>query len=192
MDIDLKALGAAAGAIALLRLLAKDVVDIFRFSRRRPRLKLLFAVDTDVREFKLREGQVRKFGNLRVINRGRGVGQRCVATAQLLGTQSSRKFSLHWAGEPHSTDGGTVCPVEIGSEEKRLDLVFTDQDQKVTGCWLAIPEALTGKLESGDAHLEPGEYRVEVNVSCDRGAGDTMCLLVTSPEHWRRLDVRQD
>jgi hypothetical protein len=79
--------------------------------------------------------------------------------------------------------------VDIGPETRRLDVVFTDKNQIIHGSWLAIPFALSGRIDRNQAYLPPGKYKVEIEISCENGRRESKKLLITSPEQWQELEV---
>jgi hypothetical protein len=54
-----------------------------------------------------------------------------------------KSYNLHWADVDYSMKPTEAQPVDLGSDEQRLDVVFTDKGIDKSGCWVAIPIALT-------------------------------------------------
>jgi len=124
---------------------------------------------------------------------------RCVAILKILSkpqnaTNLEPEYSLHWAGVDYTLQTTGAEPVDIGPEPRRLDVAFTQAGQPMSGCWIAMPIALSGILLMNQAYLPPGEYKVEIQARCQNGKGDKGKFTITSPQtrDWDMLDMNQD
>ncbi len=190
-------IGGLAGFASFIWLLIKDLAPYFR----QPRLKITFSRELDLRTFTFLDMNfVRKFANLHIRNKRRMTATRCVAILRILRKPENAiniepEYSLHWAGVDYTLQTTGAEPVDIGPEPRRLDVVFTHQGQNYSGCWIAIPIALSGILTMNQAYLPPGEYKVEIQVRCENGKGDKAKFTITSPASpatWEMLDMNQD
>lgn len=99
-------------------------------------------------------------------------------------------YKLHWADIPYSLTSNLSEPVTIYKHtEIKLDVAFTQKDVNIPGCWLAIPFALSLPELSSPGHLPPGEYEIEVTVTCSTGKGQRKRYRLTSPQNWDGLDM---
>jgi hypothetical protein len=197
MKVDLELIfkiGSLAGLASLIYLLIKDLAKYFRQSR----LKITFSRDLDLRTFTFPDRNwVRKFATLHIRNTRRMTATRCVAVLRILRKPENAlnlepEYSIHWAGVGYTLQTTGAEPVDIGSEPRRLDVVFTQEGQNLMGCWIAMPIALSGMLVMNQAYLPPGEYNIEIQVRCKNGKGDKAKFKITSPEIWAMLDMHQD
>ena len=138
-------------------------------------------------------GQRRKFFTLEVTNTGKRTATRCVATLVIDQCPdgvnlTNSKFALHWAGIDYSIATTGAQPVDIGSEDRRLDVAFTVEGQQHVGCWIALPVALVLPIPN-QAFLPPGRYEGNLSVSCENGTGQTIRVRVYSPNNWTDLDA---
>lgn len=71
-------------------------------------------------------------------------------------------------------------------------MVFSQDNQQIPGCWIAIPFALS-EAQPGwnQAYLPPGEYEVEIAISLDNGKGDRRKYKITSPSGWLDLSMTE-
>lgn len=193
--MDWKEIGSVAGILSFIWLLTKDSTKLVRYFFRKPRLKIYFDAGRDQRVYTFPDGTVRKFVTLHVRNKnGAETARRCVPILKVLtmpcaGGALEREYSLHWANVPYSARTTGAEPVDIGTEEIRLDVVFTDQRQSLPGCWVSMPIALSGNLIRNQAHFVPGEYEVEIKVTCENGAGDRKKFRIASPSIWDHLEM---
>jgi len=135
----------------------------------------------------------RKFFNLLIEKGGKSTASRCEANVSILKypanvTHLAGKYSVHWGDTPYSGQTTGASPVDIGSSPHRLDVVFTDKNNP-TGCWLAIPLALLNPAIAQQVYLPPGQYKIQINISCENGGGITKNFEVKSPQIWSDLDV---
>lgn len=177
------------------RVFGKDILDYLN----QPRLKIE-KIDKS-RDLKIFPaigpyGYERKFANLHIKNIGQKTAKRCIATFKILervpGVQcidTKILTVLHWADGDISEITSKSEPVEIGPEGRRLDIAFTDRDQHFEGCWVAIPFTLSGNIQMNYAYMPPGEYKIQIEVSCENGKGDKMVLKLTSPQKWQDIDM---
>lgn len=183
-------IGGLAGLVSLIWLLIKDLI---RFHQR-PKLQVTFKKDRDLNTFFFEDTKwLRKFANLHIKNNGRDTAKRCVAILRILkkpqgATNIEDEYALHWAGVSYTLQTTGAEPVDIGPEPRRLDVVFTHKGQKINGCWIAMPLALSGSLRRNQAYLIPGEYEVEIEVRCENGKGDKAKFKIISPRKWENLD----
>ena len=192
MEVDinwLAILGFAFGLAAVLRWIWHDITNFIN----KPRLAISHgpfainwqSIDTD---------ETRRFVHFEVSSK-KGIARRCQAKARILKHPESQiilqeEFPLHWADTPYSTVSTEATPVDIGTEAKRLDIAFT-VSQNTGQTWLAMPLALAAPGKVPQASLSPGEYTLEVIVSCENGQGDTRMISLTSPEKWDELQAGQ-
>lgn len=190
-DILLK-IGGLAGLASFIFLLIKEFIKIYQ----KPKLQITFKKDRDLKKAEfLDTGWIRKFANLHIKNSGKSTAKRCVAILRFLKKPQDAKnieyeyeYTLHWGGVGYNAGTTSAEPVDIGPESRRLDVVFTDKDQRINGCWIAIPFALSKTLGINQAYLLPGEYEVEIEVKCENGKGDKAKFKITSPNNWEYLN----
>ena len=186
-------IGSLAGLSSFLWLLIKDIIAFFE----KPRLRLSFDRKRDLRQFQYSDTRwVRKVATLHVQNRRNQTAKRCVATLQIINKTKQTehledKYALHWAGVDYSSLTTGAQPIDLGPELVRLDVAFTQQGMNAGGCWIAVPFTLSGNLNNNQAYLPPGEYNVEIAVSCENGKGDEAEFKIISPAAWDSLDMIQ-
>jgi len=178
------------------------VVGDFRTWRKKPRLTIEFAVPEDLRVWDLHgSDRQQKVATVHVRNAGRATAQRCVAVLKPISvppgvTLEERDFVLHWADTDYTAHTNVAEPVDIGSERRRLDMVFSiDKKEQfsllpVFGAWVAIPLALSNPTAASQAYLPPGEYRFRLTVECENGKGASKDFLICSPTSWTDLTAR--
>jgi len=183
-------IGGLAGLASFIWLLIKDLVRFYQ----KPNLQITFRKDRDLRTFFFEDTKwTRKFANLHIRNNGKDTAKRCVAILRILkkpqdATNIEDEYALHWAGVSYSFQTTGAEPVDVGPEPRRLDVVFTDQGQNMSGCWVAMPFALSGSLRKNQAYFPPGEYEAEIEVKCENGKGDKSKFKIVSPNNWENLD----
>ena len=191
MEIIFK-VGGLAGLASFVWLLIKDLIKFCR----KPKLEITFERDRDLRTFQFQDnsGWVRKCATLHVRNKGNQTAKRCVANLRITRRPTETvniedQYALHWADIDYSARTSGAQPIDLGSELIRLDVVFTQQSQGLSGCWVAIPFALCGNLGRNQAYLPPGEYEVEIEVNCENGKGHGAKFNIVSPAAWDGLDM---
>ena len=128
-----------------------------------------------------------------ITNDGKRLASRCIAIARVLEHPPGivfrdREVPLHWAGTPWGGVDTGAQPVDIGRERRRLDIVFSRQGYG-HGAWLATPAAL-GSGGMPQVRLPPGDYVIEIELTCDGGDGARVKYHVTIKEEWDELDAR--
>ncbi len=188
------------GSSVAFVLVVKDVWGYIR----QPALSITFDRNRDLRHYtnSMPPAWTRRVGTLHIKKRGRGTAKRCVAIMKIMRqphgiTHTEDEYAIHWADVDYSASTDAEHPIEIGIHRRRLDVVFTEHNQNMTGSWVAVPFTLSGHLQYNQAYLPPGEYEVEVEVMCENGKGDVARLLIVSPTQWdllhiERLDVLPD
>ena len=173
-------------------LLIKDLIALYK----KPRLELTFEKPRDLRTFQFQDtGWIRKFATLHVRNKRNQTAKRCVANLKITRrpTQSANaedQYALHWAGIDYTALTSGAQPIDLGPELIRLDVLFTQQNQGLVGCWIAVPFALCGSLTNNQAYLPPGEYEAEIEVRCENGKGHRANFRIISPTAWDGLDMQ--
>lgn len=178
----------------------KDIIikHIIAFLRQ-PKLKILpFDPDKDLRTWNyLNTKWERKVATLHIKNEKDQRAKDCVAILKILSrppnvTHLETQYYLHWADVNYSIRTNAPQPVDILKGQRRLDVVFSQKDQQIPGCWIAIPVALSqAQPKQNQAYLPPGEYQVEVIISCEYGKGDKRKYKIISPEDWQSLNMNQ-
>lgn len=191
MEIIFK-VGGLAGLASFVWLLIKDISNFCK----KPKLELTFEKTRDLRTFQFRDtGWVRKFATLHVQNIRNETAKRCVANLKIIrrpsqATNLEDQYALHWADVDYTARTTGAQPIDLGSELIRLDVLFTQQDQNTGGCWVAVPFALSGSLTNNQAYLPPGEYEVQIEITCENGKGDKAKFKILSPTAWDGLDMQ--
>ena len=195
MEVDIgwfAVLGFAFGLAAFLRWIFHDITGFTG----RPRLTLSHgpfvinwqSIDTD---------ETRRFVHFEATSK-KGIARHCIAKARIVRRPDNvnnmavpqEEFPLHWADTPYSTVSTEAEAVDVRTETRRLDIVFTTS--RFSGqSWLATPLALAAPGKVPQATLPPGEYILEVIVSCENGKGDTGLIKLTSPEDWQELEAEK-
>lgn len=173
-------------------LLIKDLIAFYK----KPRLELSFEKPRDLRTFRFRDtGWVRKFATLHVRNTRSQTAKRCVANLKITrrsaqSTNIEDQYALHWADVDYTARTTGAQPIDLGPELIRLDVLFTQQGQGLSGCWIAVPFALSGSLDNNQAYLSPGDYDAEIEVRCENGKGQKAKFRIISPTAWDDLDMQ--
>jgi hypothetical protein len=185
--------GSLSGMVSLIIWVATRLYGWFK----RPSLKMEFERSRDLQIYQTfyapNKAFIRKFFNLHVRNLGKYTAKRCVAIAEVLSSPPNAVHlrgghAIHWADVPYSGRTTGAEPVDIGSEIRRLDVVFTDKDNS-GGAWLSIPFALSMPNAANQAYLPAGDYELKVSVSCENGRGETKKFKITSPQNWTDLEA---
>jgi len=194
MAIDWVIVGSASGGASLIVWLIRGVIKLLS----RPKLKIDFDKSRDLVVWGtyhngMSKKWTRKFVNLQIEKAGKDTAMRCEAVVAVVDcpsnvTHLTGKYPVHWADTPYSgrTTGGH--PVDIGSSPQRLDVVFSDKDNPY-GTWLAVPFALLSPDKANQFFLPPGDYTINVEVSCSNGGNDSKRFRLISPRNWTDLDV---
>ncbi len=186
-------IGSLSGMLSLIIWVVTRIYGWFK----RPILKIEFDKSRDLQIYQIYYGSnktlIRKFFNLHIRNASKYTAKRCVATAEVLSFPTNIAYlkgqhAIHWADVPYSGRTTGAEPVDIGSEIRRLDVVFTDHNNQ-GGAWLSIPMALSMPVVTHQAYLPVGNYELKVTVSCENGRGDRRKFRVTSPQVWTDLDA---
>ncbi len=190
MEVDinwLATLGFALGLAAVLRWIYHDIVSYTSKPRlvisRGPFTMNWQSIDTE---------EIRRFVHLEVKSK-KDVARYCLAYATILKhppevTILQKKLPLHWADTPYSPVSTEMEPVDIRTEARRLDIAFTVSHHNGLS-WLAMPLALAAVGKVPQATLPPGEYTLEITVSCENGQGDTKVIKLISPTDWEGLQA---
>ncbi|MFC1913842.1 hypothetical protein ACFLXF_01020 [Chloroflexota bacterium] len=182
-------LGFAFGLAAFLRWIFHDIAGYIN----KPKLVIShgpFAVDWQ----SIDTEETRRFVHLEVTSHRGKVARNCVAKARVMRyppdvTIWNEEFSLHWADTPYSTVSTEAEPVDIRAEVKRLDVAFTTS-QSSGQTWLATPLALAVPQKSPQFALPPGEYILQVAISCENGRGDAKTFKLISSHNWQDLQAQ--
>lgn len=183
-------LGAVSGVLASLGW----VVQYIRNSIIKPRLVISEGPYVANWHF-LGTTQVWQFVNFEVMSKRGRTAYRCVARAKVIEhpnhvTHLNKEYALHWADVPYSTRSTGAEPIDIGSVQHRLDVVFRVLQHK-GGSYFTMPIALSSPGSVPQAKLPPGEYVLEVKVSCENGRGDTKTIKVISPNSGQDLQAEE-
>jgi len=177
------------GSMAGLYLLIKDMIHIYN----RPKLIITFDKERDLRIWNFKDTKwIRKFANLHIKNIGKYTATRCVAIMKVLKKPNNAiniqdEYSLHWADLEYTLATASEQTTDIGRHQRRLDVVFTQREQSIEGAWVSMGLALSGDLDRNQAYFPPGEYEVEIEVTCESGSGDRKMFRITSPNQWEDL-----
>ena len=188
-DIVIK-VGSLSGMLSLIIL---GVSRVYRWFKR-PKLSIEFDKSQNLRTYSFVDTPWRrKVFTLHIGNSGKYIAKRCIGMVNVITSPAGishpkGKFPLHWGDIDYSARATEAQPVDIGSEGRQLDVVFSDRDNPKGG-WLAVPLALSAPKKAQQFHLPPGEYRLEVTVLCENGKVDTKQFKITSPQDWIGLDV---
>lgn len=187
--------GVIAGLYSLTRLTLRDIQDF----KSKPRLKIEFDHESPAylgHAHFLDSNWKRKFACLAVSNVGSKLAHRCTAMAKIIEAPGNEiclglEFPLHWADLDWGLHGNGDIAVDVGPEKYRLDVAFTLKELSQKGCWLAAPVALRAPGHVNQAYLPPGNYKLEIKVSCNNGKGARKVFHLVSPESWEKLDMEQ-
>ncbi len=180
-----------AGGVAGMVALAAQGVRFARDYRRRPRLQIE-PIDParDLQQWMVTNLQrTQRVFTLQISNTGKRTAMRCVATLTITRTPTNlrqSRFVLHWADLPYSHHSSTAPAVDIGSEGRRLDVAFTIDGQRHSGCWVAIPMALAAPIPN-QALLQPGEYEATVAITSDTADPVSVRIRLIAPTVWADL-----
>lgn len=183
--------GTVIGLVSFTWQVVRELIDW----RRRPRLTInKFDKARDIRVFRFPRGFRRKFVTLHVTNSGRMLATRAVATLEILQypdefVSNERSFALHWAGVKYRRLTSGAEPVDIGSEGRRLDIAFTEDENSIAaGSWVAFPLSLSDPRKH-QGYLPPGEYLLRIRVSFAGGKASEYDLRLFSPAGWLGIDA---
>ena len=95
-------IGSLAGLLSFIWLFVKDLIKFLR----KPKLKITLEKSRDLRTWRFPNGVIRKFATLHIVNKGKEVAKRCVATLEIIEkphslTHLENRYSLHWADTPY-------------------------------------------------------------------------------------------
>lgn len=118
-------------------------------------------------------GIIRKFSCLFVRNEGKILARRCIATLKVLeksteGKNLDSEHTLHWADVDYSLKTNEPEPIDIGSEPRRLDVVFTPKHKlKIEEGYFRLP------VDVSPTPPPPSEQpNISGNLIPSSGAGD--------------------
>jgi len=185
-----KEVGSLAGLISLIFLLIKGGINFIR----QPKLKL---VSKNVGPYLITDkGWNRQCATLYVENKGKRTARDSLPILEIVKKSQQfnhfkEQYKLHWADVPYSNRTDEAEPIDIRSgEQRRLDVVFTQEDQEDKGCWISTAYALNQEQPSKNQfYLPPGVYKVKVTVNCESGGGDEGEYKITSPKDWNELKI---
>jgi len=184
-------IGASAGLLGLLYVILKDSVRQVQ----KPKLKINYRPDKTVNIWtEENQAWMRNVATLDVSVAGKDTAYRCIAKMDIHSSPEFYKssepyYTLHWAEVDYRKGSTKNLPDELGPEGRRLDVVFTDSQQNIPGCWISIPLALRGSLDNNQAYLPPGKYVVEISIASQNGKGDTKRYKILSPMKWQYLQM---
>ena len=182
-------------SVSLIGSILGKLIDPVRTCLRRPRLEFLpFDAARDLKTWSL-VGPIRrqqKVFTIEVRNRKRDIARRCVALLEV-GTPSTTPrdgplYVLHWADGDYAFRTTGAEPIDIGPEDRRLDVVFTFSEQPREGCWIATPAALVSPLATND-YLPPGQYDLSIEVKSENARSAKAIFRLTVPRRWDELGV---
>jgi len=188
MEVDINwfaILGFAFGLAAVLRWIYQDIAGYAS----KPRLVIShgpFAINWQ----SIDTEETRRYIHFEVTSK-KGIARHCLAQVTILDhppevTILQRELPLHWADTPYGAMNTETEPVDIRTEAKRLDIAFSSSNH--TGMsWLATPLALASPNKVPQATIPPGEYTLEITVSCENGRGDTKIIKLISLPDWQEL-----
>ncbi|MDI6859049.1 MAG: hypothetical protein QMC85_00985 [Methanocellales archaeon] len=133
--MDWSTIGILLGTIAFIRGIIRDI----KRWKERPKLRVEFnpKLPSDLGYYRYVDlGIIRKFGCVRVRNIGKSLALRCVATLEILKIPGNTnnldpEHTLHWADINYSFKTTEPEPIDIGSEPRRLDVVFSQPKYKI-------------------------------------------------------------
>ncbi len=180
-------LGFAFGLAAVIRWIYQDITTYTS----RPRLIIShgpFAINWQ----SIDTEETRRFVHFEVKSQTQ-LARHCLAKARIIEhppevTILQKELPLHWADTPYSTISTEMEPVEIGTEPRRLDIAFTVSNHNSLA-WVAMPLALATPGKVPQATLPPGEYTLDIIISCENGKGDTRRIKLVSPHDWEELQA---
>ena len=137
----------------------------------------------------------RKFITVKIENKRMETAERCTArlTFTKLPPKAShlkKEYNLRWIGSNQSFHGDDTGSIPITKGLRRLELVFSDSDEVLAGCWIACAGAFsdTGKDQ---VFLPAGTYHAVLRVTCGNGKGDERKYRIESPKNWEDLHVEE-
>lgn len=213
-------IGCIIGGLAGLAAFLWNICTSIKRYLDRPKLKIVLDPQWKSRPVKYVDtGIIRKVSELVVRNEG-NIARRCIATLKVVEKSTEaenldNEHNLHWVDVDYSLKTNEPETIDIGSEPRRFDVVFTPKhefkiEEKVPvnvaptppppkilgtteaqseGSWIATPIALSAPNEANPAYLPLGNYKVEISVKCENGDGDTKIFTIKSPENWNELDI---
>lgn len=186
-------IGSLAGLLSFIWLFSKDIIQFLT----KPKLKILELDEKrDIRIFKYDDsGWIRKFGNCYVYSK-RKMSRRCIAKLTFYEFPENvkhleRSYNLHWSDIDYSMRTTEAQPIDLGEDERRLDIVFTQKDVGREGAWIAVPMALSKPISANQAYLPVGVYKVEILISSENGRSDSQKYEIISPKNWEDLQLRK-
>jgi hypothetical protein len=156
---------------------------------KRPKLKI-GPMKADIWTYVERTHPDRMVITTEISNNGKIRAEGCVATIRISGDiiNPNTKYALHWAGMPYSLTTTGEQPVDIGRADQRLDIIFTQENQPIPGCWLGTSWPLSFELPGRDQfYLPGGYYYFELEVGCVNGTGQKKRFIFESPRSWQEL-----
>ncbi len=135
----------------------------------------------------------RKFITVKVENNGMETAAR--SSAKLAFTMIppkishlKREYKLRWIGAKQSVQGDDAGSIHITTGLRHLEIVFSDSDEPLAGCWIACAEAFSDTTKD-QVFLPAGVYHVVLTVTCENGKGDVRKYRIESPTKWEQLRV---
>ena len=177
-------IGALAGLVSFFWLAA----GAFKRWLHRPRIAIRpFDRQRDLRTLELGENRYRSVFTVEVCNLRSHTAMRCVGVLTVTKWPANvrlaeKRFPLHWTGVDHSVDNSGAHPVDIGFENRRLDVLFTIP-RGPPGCWPATAKALS-LADTNGHYFPPGSYEAVLTLKPEGAKGITVNLAFSAPERW--------
>lgn len=135
----------------------------------------------------------RKFITVKVENTRMKTATRCSAklTFTMIPPNVShlkREYNLRWIGSNQSGHGDDTGSIHISKGLRRLEIVFSDSDEALKGCWIACAEAFSD-TEKSQVFLPAGIYHAVLTITCENGKGAVKKYKIISPLQWEKVRV---
>ncbi len=177
-------IGAVAGLVSFFW----QAASAFQRWLHRPRIAIRpFDRERDLRTLELGENRYRRVFTLEVCNLRSHTAMRCVGVFTVTKWPGNlrlaeKRFPLHWADVDYSVDSSGAHPVDIGFDDRRLDVLFTIPGGP-PGCWPGTAKALS--LPNTHQHyFPPGSYEAVLTLNSEGAKGITVNLAFSAPERW--------
>ena len=186
-------LGSAAGVYSFIRLIGQDIFSFFK----KPKLVIEFDRDNDVKEWRvgppyIGEMEIRKVVAIQINNKGKTPALDCEAFVAILNKRNKiqKTLPIHWADTPYDARSTSIEKIAINKLPRRLDVVFTQEKDRMEGCSIASSQALATGVQKDQFFLSPGKHKIEIHINYSSGKTVKEQFIIESPSTWKELDMK--
>lgn len=185
--------GSAAGVYSFIRLVGHDISSFFNKSK----LIIQFDPKEDLKPWRvgppyLENMVTRKVATVHIRNKGEKPATGCEALVEIFSEDGriQKTLPLHWADTPYNALSTSIERVIISRLPRRLDVVFTQEKQSISGCCIASAQALATGPQRDQFFLSDGDYKIKIHINYNSGKSVKREFIIKSPDTWENLEMK--